>query len=172
MSESLEHADDAWVTAGPRGEHHGDAAQTWRELQSQVDDAPTPRDSRLDLSGRAGYHSIIRSCLSMMLYQIDVATARLIEQGHAHSGQRTIELAGITDIPEWMTELSGANVAGLFLRGPRMIAFVRKYPSTIPNKIPGQLDAAGLLVRQNGKPVSTKYPSNGETPWGPALTIR
>lgn len=174
MSDILKHADDAWVSAGPRGEHHGDAAQTWRELQTRVDDAPTPGDSRLDMAGLTGYQTVIRGCASMALYQIDVAVSRLEEQGHAHRGGRPIEMAGITDIPEWIAELSGTNVAGLFLRGPRMIAFVHKYPSAIPGNIPKQLDDAGLLVRENGKAMKTEFTISDVTPWGPVhhLLIR
>src|SRR5678815_3023874 len=88
-------------------------------------------------------------------YQIKVAAARLVEQGHARPGGRPIVMPGITDIPEWIAELSGTNVAGLFLRGPRMLAFVRKYPGAIPNNIPKELDDAGLLVRENGDVVKT-----------------
>lgn len=76
-------------------------------------------------------------------------------------------MAGITVIPEWMTALSGSNVAGLFLRGPRMIAFVRKYPGAIPNNIPKELDDAGLLARENGNVVKTEFTMGELTPWGP-----
>jgi len=171
MSEILKRTGDAWVTSGPRGAHHGDAAQSWRELQTHLDDAPTQDDSRLDLAGRTGYQTIIRSCASMALYQIDVAASRLVEQGYPHTGGRPIEMAGITDIPEWMTGLSGTNVAGLFLRGPRMLAFARKYPSAIPGNIPKQLDDAGLLVRENGKAVSTEFTISDLTPWGPVRSL-
>ncbi len=171
MSDILKHADDAWVTSGPRGEHHGDAAQSWRELQARLEDAPTPDDSRLDLAGLTGYQTVIRGCASMALYQIDVTVSRLVEQGHAHHGRRPLEMAGLSDIPEWITELSKTNVAGLFLRAPRMIAFVRKYPYAIPGNIPKQLDEAGLLVRENGKPVKTAFNLNDLTPWGPVRSL-
>jgi hypothetical protein len=136
-----------------------------------MDDAPTPADSRLDMAGLTGYQTVIRGCASMALYQIDVAASRLVEQGHASRGGRAIEMAGITDIPGWMTDLSGTNVAGLFLRGPRMIAFVHKYPSAIPGHIPKQLDEAGLLVRQDGKPVKTEFTISDVTPWGPVHSL-
>jgi hypothetical protein len=174
MSDLLKHADDAWVMGGPRGEHHGDAAQSWRELQSRLEDAPTPGDTRLDLAGLTGYQTVIRGCASMALYQIDVAVSRLVEQGYPHHGRRPVEMAGITDIPEWIEELSKTNVAGLFLRAHRMIAFVHKYPSAIPGKIPKQLDDAGLLVRQDGKAMKTEFNISDLTPWGPVhhLLIR
>jgi hypothetical protein len=171
MSDILKHADDAWVRDGPRGEHHGDAAQSWRELQTRVEDAPPPGDSRLDMAGRTGYQTVIRGCASMALYQIDVAVSRLVEQGYAHRGRRPVEMAGINDIPQWIAELSGTNVAGLFLRAPQMIAFVHKYPSAIPGEIPKQLDEAGLLVRENGKAMKTEFNISDLTPWGPVHNL-
>ena len=107
----------------------------------------------------------------MALYQIKVAASRLVAQGHDHRGGRPIEMPGITDIPEWIADLSGTNVAGLFLRGPRMIAFVNKYPSAIPGKIPQQLDDAELLVRENGKPLKTEFNISDLTPWGPVRSL-
>jgi hypothetical protein len=171
MSDILKDADDAWVTRGPRGEHHGDAAQAWRELQTQLEDAPTPGDARLDLAGRSSYQTVIRGCASMALYQIKVADSRLVAQGHARRDGKPLAIPGITDIPEWLAELSGANVAGLFLRGPRMIAFVHKYPGTIPGHIPNQLDDAGLLVRKDGKPIKTEFTIDDLTPWGPVRSL-
>jgi len=171
MSELLEGTNDEWVAAGPRDEPHGNAAALWRDVQSRLGDAAVPSDERLDLAGLTGYHSVLRSCASMVLYEIHVTTARLVERGHGHDGLRPMQIAEITEIPDWMMELAGASVAGLFLRGPRMIAFVRKYPSAIPGNIPKQLDEAGLLVREDGKPVSTEFNICGETPWGPASQL-
>lgn len=171
MSDILKHAGDAWVMNGPRGEHHGDAAQSWRELQARLEDAPTPGDPRLDMAGLTGYQTVVRGCASMALYQIDVAVSRLVEQGHPHHGRRPVEMAGITDIPEWIAELSKTNVAGLFLRAPRMIAFVHKYPSSIPGEIPKQLDEAGLLVRENGRAIKAEFNISDLTPWGPVHNL-
>ncbi|HEU4928659.1 MAG TPA: hypothetical protein VFU38_02430 [Candidatus Krumholzibacteria bacterium] len=170
MSEMLEKSEGAWVVGGPR-ESDGDAAASWRLVEEKLKDTRSLGDTRINLAGRTGYHSVVRSCASMALYQVDVAAARLIEQGHAHDGVRLVKIAGITDIPEWMTELSKTNAAGLFLRGPKMIAFVYKYPSAIPGEIPKQLDRAGLLVREGGKPVKREFKISGETPWGPASQL-
>ncbi len=167
MSEMLEKTGGAWVTGGPR-ESDGDAAASWQLVEEKLQDTNSLGDARINLAGRTGYQTIVRSCASMALYQVDVTTARLIEQGHAHDGVSLVKIAGINEIPEWMTELSKANPAGLFLRGPKMIAFVHKYPSAIPGEIPKQLDRAGLLVREGGKPVKREFKINGETPWGPA----
>ena len=172
VSELLKHTGESWVMNGPR-EKDGDAAGHWRDVKARADNTPAPSDARLDLVGRTGYHSALRSCASMALYQIDVAATRLKEQGHGHVDHRPLRLAGIDHIPEWMTELADASVAGMFLRGPRAIAYVRKYPTTIPGRIPKKLDAAGLLQRHDGKPVKLSYTMR-DTPWGPGhhLLIR
>ena len=170
MSEMLEKTEGAWVTGGP-GESDGDAAASWRLIEEKLQDTHSLGDARINLAGRTAYQTMLRSCAIMALYQVDVATARLIEQGHAHDGMRLVKIAGINDIPEWMTELANASVAGLFLRGPKMIAFVHKYPSAIPGEIPKQLDRAGLLLREGRKPVKRDFKINGETPWGPASRL-
>jgi hypothetical protein len=172
VSDLLKHTGDSWVMGGP-SVNDGDAAGAWRDVKARVDGTPAPSDERLHLAGRTGYHSALRSCASMALYQIDVAAARLAERGHARPGRRPLDLAGIDHVPQWMTDLATTSVAGLFLRGPKMIAYVRRYPTTIPGKIPRQLDAAGLLLRRDGKPVKTAFTIR-ETPWGPShhLLIR
>lgn len=174
LSELFQDSNDAWVAGGPSGESEGDAAGSWAEIQSRLRDARKLPDQRTDLTGRTAYHSVVRSCASMALYQVDVATVRLIERGLPHPGGRPVNIANIDEIPEWMTELAQTNVAGLFLRGHKMIAFAHHNPGAIPGEIPKQLDEAGLLVRENGKPLKRKFNTHGETPWGPAnhLLIR
>ena len=65
-------------------------------------------------------------------------------------------------------------IAGVLLRGPKAISFVRENPTSIPGKIPGALNDAGLLVRQDGKVLKQHFAVDGDTPWGPAdqLLIR
>ena len=171
LSELFEESGDAWVAGGPRSASEGDAAAAWTEIQSRLQDARKLGDERTDLSGRTAYQSVVRSCAVMALYQVDVATVRLIESGHTHAGGRPVKIADIDEIPEWLTDLAKTNVAGLFLRGPRMLAYVHKYPSAIPGEIPKELDRAGLLVRENGKPRKSNFTAEGETPWGPANRI-
>jgi hypothetical protein len=167
-SEFLERAEDAWVADGPRQGSDGDAAASWREIQGKLAGAQDLGDERIDMAGRTGYQTALRSCATMALYEVSVATGRLLEQGYTREGLRPLKTPGIDEIPEWIAQLSKANVAGLFLRGPKMIAFVHKNPSAIPGDIPKLLDEAGLLVRKGGRPVRREFKISGETPWGPA----
>ena len=110
----------------------------------------------------------------MALYEVDVTTARLIEQGYEHGGMRPTQTPELPETPQWMTDLADASIAGLFLRAPKAIAFAVGNPTAVPGNIPGSLDDAGLLVRADGKAIKRHFTIDGETPWGPAgqLLIR
>ena len=169
LAAMLEHAEEDWAAEGPGAEHEGgDALALWRELGTKLGEARTGGDERIDLAGHTGYQSLLRSCATMALYTVDLATSRLIEAGLPHAGMRPTRKPEIEDEPAWMTEMAGASIAGVFLRGPRMIRFVLANPTTIPSKIPGALDEAGLLVREGDEPVKRRYTIDAETPWGPA----
>jgi hypothetical protein len=175
LSQFLERAESEWAAEGPGSdEQGGDAMALWSALGEGWGDAHTGGDAQIDMAGRTGYQSMLRSCVTMALYMVDVTTARLIEQGYPHGGMRPTQKPEIKDEPEWMTEMAEVNIAGVFLRGPKMISFVRKNPTSIPGKIPGELDAAGLLVRKDGKALKKHFTIDSDTPWGPAdqLLIR
>jgi hypothetical protein len=103
----------------------------------------------------------------MALYEISVATARLIEQGRPYEGMHPVE-QGISGDPGWMTELANASIAGVFLRAPKAIGFIRRNPAAIPGEIPRMLGEAGLLEQEDGKIAKQTFTISGETPWGPA----
>lgn len=172
LTQLFEKAEEEWASAGPDADPEGgDALALWRELGSKIGKAHTGGDSRIDMSGRTGYQSLLRSCATMALYEINVTTARLIEQGQPHVGMRPTQNPEIDDEPEWMTELASANIAGIFLKGPKAIAFVRENPTSIPGRIPGALDEAGLLVQNDGKAIKMHYQIDEDTPWGPAVQL-
>ena len=164
----LQQAENEWASHGPGALNGGaDAVRQWRELKERADGGkPAIDDSRLQMSGRTGYQSLLRSCATMALYSVDVAVARLIEAGVPHDGMRTTQTPNIENEPEWLAELAGANIAGIFARAPKTLRFVRANPTAIPGKIPGALDEAGLLVRDNGKAVKHHFSMTSETPWG------
>ena len=59
-----------------------------------------------------------------------------------------------------------ASIAGVFLRAPKTLRYLRANPTLVPSEIPGALDGAGLLVREDGKPRKRRYSMSGQTPWG------
>jgi hypothetical protein len=145
----------------------GDAAEVWRKIGASMGAARTGGDARIDLKGFTGYQSALRSCATMALFAVNVATARLIEQGYPHEGMKPVEQSICGD-PEWMAELAGASLAEVFLRAPQAIGYLRRNPAAIPSEIPGILGEAGLLEREDGKIIKRRFTINGETPWGPA----
>ena len=168
ISRFLDRAESEWATSGPDSENEGgDALALWHKIKGDLGGARTGGDSRIDMTGRAGYQSLLRSCATMALYMVDVTTARLIEAGYPHEGMRPTQKPEIPDEPQWMVELAGTNIAGVFLRGPKAISFVRANPTVIPSRIPGAMDEAGLLVRRDGKAVRQNFSIKNETPWGP-----
>jgi hypothetical protein len=145
----------------------GGAVEVWRKIGASMGAAHTEGDERIDLKGFTGYQSALRSCATMALFEINVATARLIEQGYPHEGMKPVEQS-IRDDPEWMAELAGAGLAEVFRRAPQAIGYIRRNPAAIPSEIPGMLGEAGLLEREDGKIIKRRFTISGETPWGPA----
>lgn len=174
LSDLIEKAEDEWIRTGPPGEEGEDVAAMWQQIGAGLGEARSDGDERIDLKGHTGYQSVLRSCATMAQYDVDVATARLIEQGYPSEGKGASSTVGIKETPDWMKDLARTSTVGLFLRGPKMIAFARRDPSAIPGLIPRQLDKAGLLVRENDKAVMREFEIDSETPWGPAdqLLIR
>jgi hypothetical protein len=169
IGELLDEASDAWAEKGPDSEEEGgDAAAQWRALRERAASGATPYDDpRLDLSGLTGYQSLLRSCATMALYSVDLTVSRLIEAGAAADGRRPTQKPEIKDEPRWMQELAETNIAGVFLRAPRTLNYIHSHPTTIPGQIPGAMDEAGLLVREDGKAHRVTYSMDNMTPWGP-----
>ena len=175
ISSRLEKAEEEWAKEGPDDDREGgDAHALWRKLGAGVGEGRTGGDDRIDMAGRTGYQSALRSCATMALYEVDVTTARLIEKGYPADGKRPTQNPEIKDEPEWMADMASANIAGIFLRGPKVISFAIDNPTAIPGKIPGALDKAGLLLREDGEVLKNHFTIGGDTPWGPAdqLLIR
>jgi len=169
IGQFLDKAESDWASAGPSSNEQGGVArEQWQEIREQLGGAHTGGDSRVDMTGRSGYQSLLRSCATMALYAVDVTTARLLEDGHPAEGKRPTREPDLGDEPGWMTELAETNIAGVFLRAPRAISFVRANPTSIPGRIPGALNDAGLLVRtDDGKAVKHRFSIDNVTPWGP-----
>jgi hypothetical protein len=163
----LQQAEDEWAAQGPDAAPGSvNATEQWRMLKERADkEKLAADDSRIEMTGKTGYQSLLRSCATMALYTIDVAVARLIEEGVPHEGMRPTQAPKIDNEPEWLAELADADIAGIFARAPKTLRFVRANPTSIPGKIPGALDAAGLLVHENGKPIKRHYSMTAETPW-------
>jgi hypothetical protein len=158
----LDEAGESWVVQGPDS---AEASEEWRRLRERARDHPAPEDPLLDMSGNTGYQSLVRSCATVALYCVNVATVRLLEKEPA-PGKRPTQAPTLEGDPDWMADLAGASLAGVFLRGPRLIRFLAANPTVIPSEIPWALGDAGLLALEDGDPRVREYEMSGETPWG------
>jgi len=159
----LERAEAAWAVEGPDGT---EAAEQWRRLGERAGDRPEPDDPLLDMTGKTGYQSLVRSCATVALYCVDVAVVRLLEGAAPGGGKRPTRAPSLAGDPAWMGELAGESLAGIFVRGPGLVRFLIENPTAVPSEIPGALDDAGLLVREGGKARRREYTMSGMTPWG------
>ena len=174
IGKMMEHAEEQWAAAGPGADSQaGNAVEQWKMVWASSAQKPggVATDGRLDMAGKTGYQTMLRSCATMALYCIDVTVARQIEDGVPSGGMRPVEKPEILEEPEWMAELATTNLAGLFVRAPKAVQFALANPNTVPSKMPGALNDAGLLVQEDGKPMVRKYSMDGTTPWGRPETL-
>ena len=167
----LGQAEETWRAAVPDPTTEDlTVAEAWLRLQAEMEAegaAAAPGDSRLALTGvQTSYQTLLRSCATMALYNIDVAVARLLEEGQPAGSMRPVRTPELMADPVWMTELADAGWGKLLVNAPRALGFLRKNMWVVPGKIPGQLDEAGLLVHENGKRKEQHYSLDTITPWG------
>ena len=167
----LGQAEEAWREAVPDPSTEDlSVAEAWLRLQAEMEAegaAAAPGDSRLELTGdQTSYQTLLRSCATMALYNIDVTVARLLEAGLPAGGMRPVRTPELMADPAWMTELADAGWGKLLVNAPRALGFLRKNMWVVPGKIPGQLDDAGLVVHEDGKRKQQLYSLETITPWG------
>jgi hypothetical protein len=92
---------------------------------------------------------------------------RLVAAGH--NDGLDLEHRMLPDLGQqekWMSELAETNLKGIFLRAPAALRYLRKHPQAFPKNIPGQLEKAGLLEREQGKVKKLTYRIDQNTPYG------
>lgn len=67
-----------------------------------------------------------------------------------------------------MQKAADADPRRVFLGAPSAMRFLARNPQVIPGRIPRQLDAAGLLVREDGKPWQIHHGRKARRPYGAA----
>ena len=116
------------------------------------------------------YQTLVRSCASLALYTVDVATHRLVTRG-IDDGVVTENLAQprLTSTEPWMAEVADADLFGVLLRAPAALRFLVRNTQMLPNNIPGYLAEAGLLQTDaEGKHQTIHYSPDHITPYGEA----
>jgi hypothetical protein len=170
LSRAFGQAEAAWREANPDPSAEDlSLAEAWLRLQSAMETEPrdTGADERLELSdAQTRYQSLLRSCATMALYNIDVTVSRLLEQGVEAPGMRPTGEPELIDDPQWMTDLAAAGWGRILMSAPRALGFMRQNPWIVPGNVTKLLDDAGLLVHDDGKRRETHYSLETTTPWG------
>ena len=102
----------------------------------------------------------------MARYTVLTATNRMIRQGFTEGvNLEKVQQPLMEKLTQWMKEIAHANLRGLFIRAPLALAYVIRHPESVPNKIPAELAAAGLMEKQDGKAWVVKYTHYGTRPY-------
>lgn len=116
------------------------------------------------LGGDIGYHLLLRSCITMSLTAIDMG----LERAYRAAGQNRKKRVQITPgpLPQWISELPKADMAGMFQRLPNALSWVAEHHKVIPAAAYQILRDAGLLHRKHGRTVYRYYDLRRRTPYG------
>jgi len=165
----LQQDEETWLAQAPAGEGETETdRETWQQLESRLASAAPPEATAPQglPETEQTYHALVRSCATLARYAVLLATWRLIDQGHT-DGVNLDQLPS-TELPQvegWMKAVAHADLRRLFLSAPAALRFLVRNPQVRPNRIPEELDAAGLLVRKDGKPWEIHYSRKATRPY-------
>jgi hypothetical protein len=163
----LQRGDQDWLKHAPPEGLGVASASEWQRLRELVESVPEYQDPRLNLSSdEESYQTLVRSCATLARYTILTATHRLIDRGHSEGLDKDHVPPPILAEPvEWMKDIAHAGLRGLFARAPLALAYIMRHPQSVPDKIPEELAAAGLVEQRDGKPWLMKYTHQGTKPY-------
>ncbi len=167
MSRMLEEGEEAWLAEAPEDTADAPAKRDWQMLKDHIHQPRDYGDDRMHTTPENEYYNtMIHSCATLARYTILVAAHRLVERGHTEGLDLDRLPEAVLGEPEaWMREAAHAKLGGLFMRGPLAVTYAIRHPQTLPDKIPGQLARAGLIVRRDGKPWRVHYTQRGTRPY-------
>lgn len=167
-SQILEQKEEEWVNLGP--DRRGDKGnlKEWEELRKVVAPSEVTSEALSGLENKElTYQTLLRSCATMALFTVNVAVDRLVAEGHTDGldlDNRMLPDLGVQE--DWMTQLGDTDMKGIFMRAPAALKYLRAHPEAFPKNIPKQLEKAGLLEMENGKPRKFDYRIDKQTPYG------
>ena len=169
ISALLQQSEADWLRHAPPGTDDSHTAQQWQTLRERAQYSEARHDPALNLdAGQQRYQTLVRSCSTLTRYAILVAASRLVRRGHRDGVVLDKLPEPILHEPEpWMSDMAGANLKGLFLRAPLALRYILSHPETLPNRIPDELLAAGLVEQRDGEARVRQYSRSGLRPYGP-----
>lgn len=164
LSHQLRRGEEEWLKHAPAEDNGASSESEWRRLQQLVQSDRQYQDSRLNLTtDQQSYQTLVRSCATLARYAILTAAGRLIERGHVEGlDLDKVPQPVMAEPDKWMKAIAHTSLRGLFARAPLALAYVIRHPESVPNKIPEELAAAGLVEKRAGKPWVVKY-TRGKT---------
>jgi hypothetical protein len=94
----------------------------------------------------------------MARYTVLAATRRMMRRGFGTDlDTARIPDAAMEEPEPWMKAVAHASRKGLFLRAPLALSYVLRHPHSVPDRIPHELAAAGLVEKHGGKPWVLEY---------------
>lgn len=157
---------EEWLSQAPeRGEDPELPRRRWEELMAVVEDFEQPEDTRLELAeDERNYQTLLRSCATMALYCVNVATERLLQEGlGGGDGIRPTEPAVMGPVADWMKDMAHMTAMEMFLVAPEAVSYLSKHSTVVPSNIPDALKEVGLLAASGG---AVSYALDGDTPYG------
>ncbi len=167
ISTLLDQGEEALFKQAPPDEMDESSREEWRHLRELVIEGKKYDDPRLNLtSDEENYQTLVRSCATLARYTILTATKRLFHKGFTEGVTPDgVPKPFMGEPAEWMKKIAHANLRGLFIRAPLALAYVIRHPESVPDKIPEELAAAGLMEKQDGKAWVVKYTRQGTKPY-------
>jgi hypothetical protein len=167
----LQQDEATWLAHAPAGEGETENdTKAWQKLEARLASAAPSAAAAPGLpETEQTYHALVRSCATLARYAVLLATWRLIEQGHT-DGVNLDQLpsAELPQVEGWMKAVAHADLRRLFLSAPAALRFLLRNPQVRPVRIPQELDAAGLLLRRDGKPWEIHYSRKATRPYSAA----
>ena len=167
-SKILDETEEEWINHAPDRRDDSGSLAEWEELRKAVAPSEVTQEALSGLANRdLAYQSLLRSCATMALFTVNVAADRLVAAGHTDGldlDNRMLPDLGTQE--EWMTQLGDTDLKGIFMRAPAALRYLRAHPEAFPKNIPKQLEKAGLLQLENGKPKKFEYRIDKITPYG------
>jgi hypothetical protein len=167
ISQLLELGEEGWAQNTPPADADPAAKAEWQRLRELAKQRHKVGDNRLVLSNeQQGYQTLVRSCATLARYTVLTAAKRMIHRGCEDGvNEDKVPEPLMSEPAEWMKAVAHTNLWGLFVRAPLALAYIIRNPSAVPEKIPHELAAAGLIERRDGKAWMMKYAHHENSPY-------
>lgn len=167
ISHLLEQGEGDWSKNAPPADADPSSIEEWQTLRELIRQGRTSQDSHLKLSSnQESYQTLVRSCATLARYTVLTATKRMFHKGFTEGlDHNKVPEPCMETASKWMAAIAHTNLRGLFVRAPLALAYVVRHPESIPDKIPAELAAAGLIEERDGRAWVVKYAHHETSPY-------